>query len=146
LTVAGDVWFYQRETDRSDSYRTAILNGLSELRESRFLGHVDHGVMSEIYRQHHIAFVLSRSKEPFGLVALEAMASGCAVIASNRGGLPEAVGDAAVLLDPEDVPGVTAALMRFCQDRNELTKFRERALSHAAKSDWGRAAAFVVNG
>ena len=47
-------------------------------------------------------FVLPSFEEGFGLPALEAMAAGVPVVASNRGALPEVVGDAGVLIDPED--------------------------------------------
>ena len=47
-----------------------------------------------------IAVVPSLWPEPFGRTALEAMASGCAVIAANRGGLPEVVGAAGVIVEP----------------------------------------------
>lgn len=47
-----------------------------------------------------IAVVPSLWAEPFGRTALEGMAAGCAVIASNRGGLPEVVGEAGLLVDP----------------------------------------------
>jgi glycosyltransferase involved in cell wall biosynthesis len=68
----------------------------------RWWGPVSRGDLPNFYRRYDLAFVPSVSQEPFGLVALEALASGCAVIASNRGGLPEVCGSAAWLIDPED--------------------------------------------
>jgi glycosyltransferase involved in cell wall biosynthesis len=58
----------------------------------------------------------SRWAEPFGLTALEALASGAALICSDRGGLPEVAGDAALYADP-DAPGeLEAAIRRLASD------------------------------
>jgi UDP-glucose:(glucosyl)LPS alpha-1,2-glucosyltransferase len=57
-----------------------------------------------------IVVVPSRWAEPFGLTALEAIASGAALIASNTGGLPEVGGDAALYVPPGDVAALAAAI------------------------------------
>lgn len=59
--------------------------------------------------------------EAYGMVALEAVASGCVVVASSVGGLPEAVGHCGVLVPPEDVPALTAALRDLTADAQKLT-------------------------
>jgi glycosyltransferase involved in cell wall biosynthesis len=64
------------------------------------------------------------------------MASGCAVIASPRGGIPQAAGDAAVLVDPDDPAAVAAATIRLLSDRAELGRRRERSIAHAATASW----------
>jgi glycosyltransferase involved in cell wall biosynthesis len=56
--------------------------------------------LAEKYRNAAATLVPSR-KEPFGIVALESIASRCPVVASNVGGLPEAVGDCGILVEPE---------------------------------------------
>ncbi len=61
--------------------------------------------------------------EGFGLPVLEAMASGTPVMTSDRGSLPEVAGDVGLLVDPEDVPAMTAGLERLLTDET----FRERA-------------------
>jgi len=53
------------------------------------------------YSQAEVALVPSRY-EPFGIVALEALACGCPVVAAHTGGLPEAVGPCGLLFEPED--------------------------------------------
>ena len=55
--------------------------------------------------------------EGFGLPALEAMAAGVPLVASNRGALPEVVGDAGILVDPEDEKGMAAHVMDVLGDR-----------------------------
>lgn len=62
------------------------------------------------------AFVLPSLYEGFGLTALEAMASGTPVVVSDRGALPEVVGDAAVLVDPRDPTGIARAVLDAIDD------------------------------
>ena len=54
--------------------------------------------------------------ETFGLPPLEAMACDCPVVAANRTSIPEITGDAAVLVDPDDVPAVAASLHAVLHD------------------------------
>ena len=61
------------------------------------LGFLNHKKVLSIYKQSSIAIVCSRWEEPFGRTSLEASANGCAVIISNKGGLPETVTNAVVL-------------------------------------------------
>jgi glycosyltransferase involved in cell wall biosynthesis len=89
-----------------------------------------------VVRDHDVAFVLSRANEPFGLVALETMASGCAVISSDRGGLPEACGGAALLVDPDDFEGVVRHLRTLVSDATALRAQKQRAVERASKSSW----------
>ena len=60
-------------------------------------GFLPHHKVLRIYRRSSIAVVCSRWEEPFGRTSLEASAAGCAVIISNRGGLPETVTNAIIL-------------------------------------------------
>ncbi|MDE2199106.1 MAG: glycosyltransferase family 4 protein [Rhodospirillales bacterium] len=63
-----------------------------------------------------IVVVPSRWPEPFGLTALEAMACGAALLCAMRGGLPEVVGEAALPIDPDDVPAMAAAIVALAAD------------------------------
>jgi glycosyltransferase involved in cell wall biosynthesis len=84
-----------------------------------------------------IAVVPSRWEEPFGLAALEAMACGAALIASPRGGLPEVVGEAAVLVDPADTGAFADTIVALARD-----PARRAALSDAGRA---RAALFGLD-
>ena len=64
-------------------------------------GHQPHDAVLDAMRRAAIVVVPSRWPEPFGLVALEAMACGAALICSPRGGLPEVGGNVAVYAEPE---------------------------------------------
>ena len=57
-----------------------------------------------------VGMVLTTGPEPFGRTALEAMASGAALITSGRGGLAEICGPCAVIVEPSDANGIAAAL------------------------------------
>ena len=75
-----------------------------------------------------IAVAPSRWQEPFGMTALEAMASGAALVCSRRGGLPEVAGDCALYADP-DAPGALAeAILTLANDAD-----RRGALAYAAR-------------
>ena len=61
------------------------------------LGFVNHKKVIEIYKKTSIAVVCSSWEEPFGRTSLEASSNGCAVIISNRGGLPETITNGSIL-------------------------------------------------
>jgi len=61
------------------------------------LGFLPHKKVLDIYKKTNIAVVCSRWEEPFGRTSLEASSSGCAVIISNRGGLPETITNGVIL-------------------------------------------------
>ncbi len=82
-------------------------------------GYRPHGAVLEAMARAAIVAVPSRWEEPFGLTALEAMASGAALVTSGRGGLAELTAGAALRVDP-DAPGALAeALRRLACDRSE---------------------------
>jgi glycosyltransferase involved in cell wall biosynthesis len=74
--------------------------------------------------------------EGFGMPALEALACGAPVVASNRGSLPEIVGDAGVLVNPLDIGSIAAGLEQATSDASR----RARGLRRAADFDWASAA------
>ena len=63
------------------------------------LGFLKHNKVLEIFRKSSIAVVCSRWDEPFGRTSLEAAANGCAVIITNKGGLPETITNGIILKD-----------------------------------------------
>jgi UDP-glucose:(glucosyl)LPS alpha-1,2-glucosyltransferase len=81
-----------------------------------FTGYQPHANVLYAMAEAAIVVVPSRWPEPFGLTALEAMASGAALIASRTGGLPEVTGDAALLVPPGDIPALTAAIIALATD------------------------------
>ena len=82
------------------------------------------------------AFVLPSFDEGFGIPALEAMSAGVPVVASNRGALPEVVGDAGLLVDPGDAEGLAAALERMIGDADLRATCARRGLDRAKQFTW----------
>lgn len=81
------------------------------------------------------------SYEGFGLPALEAMYAGCPVVVSNRGSLPEVVGEAAVVLEPDDVDGWAEALWHVLSDREYAQSLKVAGLEQAQQFSWAKTAA-----
>jgi glycosyltransferase involved in cell wall biosynthesis len=135
LTVAGGLWFYGDVDPMTDPYFRKLKVKM-EAANANYLGHVDRNAVPELVREHDVVCVLSRSNEPFGLVVLEGMASGCAVIASKRGGLPEACGEAALLVDEKDLSAVTGALRSLVTDGGLLQEQKERSVARAGRQTW----------
>ena len=66
-------------------------------KNANLLGFLNHDEVIKIFKQSSIAVVCSRWEEPFGRTSLEASANGCAVIITNKGGLPETITNARIL-------------------------------------------------
>ena len=107
-----------------------------------WLGHVDDTDLPGLYAGAS-AFVLPSLYEGFGLTALEAMASGTPVVASDRGALPHVVGDAALLVDPEDPEGIADAVMRAIGDERLRTAGPRRAAAFTWRATTERLDALI---
>ena len=88
------------------------------------LGFLNHSSVLSLYKKSSIAVVCSRWEEPFGRTSLEAGANGCAVIISNKGGLPETVTNYKLLnnLDPNELFKKIDNLIRNLKERKKLQK------------------------
>lgn len=86
-------------------------------------------------------FVYPSYAEGFGLPPLEAMACHTPVIASNATSLPEVLGDAALLVDPDDIPAWTTALTNVLSDNDLRTRLVEAGQMRVAQFSYERTAA-----
>jgi glycosyltransferase involved in cell wall biosynthesis len=87
------------------------------------------------------ALVLPSLDEGFGLTALEAMSAGVAVLASNRGSLPEVVASGGLLLDPDDAGAWAAAIERVTRDDAWARELACAGLERASAFTWEGTAA-----
>jgi glycosyltransferase involved in cell wall biosynthesis len=101
----------------------------------RFLGFIPIEVLRTFYDVAKI-FVFPSLYEGFGLPPLEAMAHGTPVVTSNVSSLPEVVGNAAVMVNPENVFEIMRALHRVLTDRALREKMKERGYQQVAKFSW----------
>ena len=82
--------------------------------------------------------------EEFGLAPLEAMASGTPVVTSNVSSLPEAVGDAAVLVNPENVFDIARGIREVLLDDDLRRRLILKGKEQAARFSWERTAREVI--
>ncbi len=104
-----------------------------------FAGYVPADELPDWFRAADL-FVYPSRYEGFGLPPLEAMACGTPVVASNSSSLPEVVGDAGLLVWPDDVNGLAEAIVRVLKTPVLRDEMRERGLAQAAKFSWARTA------
>ncbi len=100
-----------------------------------FTGFVPEDKLPALYRGAR-AFLFPSRYEGFGLPPLEAMACGTPVVASAMASLPEVVGEGGILVAPDDVAGLAAALARLLTDDAFYQEKRQAALAQAARFSW----------
>ncbi len=124
-----------------DLRRTVIRGGVQN--DVRFLGFIPIEVLRIFYDAAKI-FVFPSLYEGFGLPPLEAMAHGTPVLTSNTSSLPEVVGNAAMLVNPENVFEIMRALHRVLVDQALRDKLKERGYEQAKKFSWDASARQIL--
>lgn len=117
--------------------RTVVISRVQN--EVRFLGFVPYEILKLFY-QNASAFVFPSLYEGFGLPTLEAMASGTPVLTSNTSSLPEVVGDAAVLVNPENVFEIARGIKLVLCDENIRAQLVHKGYEQIRKFSWLTAA------
>ncbi|HEY0188899.1 MAG TPA: glycosyltransferase family 4 protein [Cellulomonas sp.] len=102
----------------------------------RLLPFTPRAEVAAVYRDADVVVVPSRWAEPFALTVLEGMASGVPVVASAVGGIPEVMGDAGVLVHPDDPDDLAAALAALADDETLRRGIGARCRRWAQEHDW----------
>ena len=103
------------------------------------LGYLSDTELAGLYQQAD-ALMLPSLYEVFGLPALEAMQYGIPVIGSNRGAVPEVIGQGGILIDPMSTEEIADAMMKIATNDQLQHELGELAIQEAAKYNWSRAA------
>lgn len=124
LTITGD------GPERQNLERQTTELGLQSAID--FTGNLNSRQLAEQLNQHRILVVPSRWPEPFGIVALEAIACGCIVIGSEQGGLAEAIGPCGKTFPNGDAPGLAKILGQLLTDSVQFDSLLAAAEAHLA--------------
>lgn len=137
LTLAGagpDEAAYRRRAEQAD------LAG-----RVTWLGGVDQAELPGVYASFDVLAIPSLTTkgwvEQFGRVAVEAMACGVPVVASDSGALPDVVGDAGVLVPEADPAALAAALLQVAREPGLNARLRDAGLARAQECSWSAVAA-----
>jgi glycosyltransferase involved in cell wall biosynthesis len=113
-----------------------LLDALKIRSRVRHLGNVSDKQLAKLYRG-SVALVYPSLYEGFGIPPLEAMACGTIVIAAGVSSLPEVVGDAAVMIDPQSVDSMVGAMLQVRDlGKNERESLVAKGLARAARFNW----------
>jgi len=132
LVIAGRTGWKSEDTylERENSpYREDIL----------FTGRVPDRDLVQIYNQAEL-FVYPSLFEGFGLPPLEAMSCGLPVIASNTSSLKEVIGSAGILIDPNNLSGISRSIGDILENKNLKNKLVQKSLTHSDKFNWNKTA------
>ena len=125
-----------------DLRRTVIKSGVQN--DVRFLGFVSIEVLRIFYDVAKV-FVFPSLYEGFGLPPLEAMAHGTPVVTSNTSSLPEVVGSAAVLVNPENVFEIMRALHKVLVDQPLREKLKQRGYEQVQRFSWEASVQHIID-
>jgi len=109
---------------------------------ARHIGYVDPADRRALYDGARL-LVQPSFEEGFGLPVLEAMTAGVPVVAANRGALPEVLGDAGPLVEPDEPEQIAAAIERLIDDEAYAAASAAKGAARAAQFSWARTARTV---
>jgi glycosyltransferase involved in cell wall biosynthesis len=135
MLVGGKGWLYDAVFARADAL------GLSG--DVHFVGYVPAEALPYWYNAATL-FAYPSLYEGFGLPPLEAMACGTPVVATAASSLPEVVGDAGLLVEPESVAALTGAMERVLADSDLRAEMRAAGLDRASRFSWQKTALGTV--
>ncbi len=152
-----DAFGKMKKTGKLPQHRLVLIGGKGWLFDEVFAAIANAGLQSEVKWLGYVpfedlpallsaadVFVYPSLYEGFGLPPLEAMSCGAAVVASNTTSVPEVVGDAGVLVDPENVDELAAAMLEVISNREHRALLCRKALARAQTFSWERTAQLTV--
>jgi len=131
IIVGGKGWKYE------EIFATVRKHYLSKFVHN--LGYVTSGSLVKLYNLAK-GFVFPSFYEGFGIPPLEAMKSGCPVIASYSSSIPEVVGEAALLINPVSNIEIAAAMAKLIKDPELCAKLRNEGFLQSKKFSWSSSA------
>jgi len=136
LVIAGSKgWLYKqifKEIQSSDLEKEVL-----------FLGNIADKDLPRLYNCADV-FAYPSLYEGFGLPPLEAMACGVPVITSNTSSLPEVIGDAGIMIDPNDVNSLCEGICKVLEDRELRHRMRDMGLERSKLFSWDKAAREIL--
>lgn len=112
-----------------------IYQAASPMEDVLFTGYLSEGEKYSLYKN-AAAFVFPSLYEGFGIPPLEAMTFGCPVICADAASLPEAVGDAAELVNPLDEIGIAQGIWNVLSNLARAEELRQLGYEQAKKYTW----------
>jgi len=111
-------------------YSRKIIELISDMGSNvKFTGYLPYNKTQTLMKKSEILIVPSIWDEPFGLVVAEGMMCGCAIIASNKGGIPEIIKDKGIVLDKIDTKKITSSLELLIKN-NFLRHYYQKMAKH----------------
>lgn len=135
VLVGGDLW--------PDPEIQPTIERLNLQDRVEILGHVPTQKLARLYQQ-ATALVSPSFYEGFGLTFLEAMACGCPVIGGRAGSIPEVVGQAGLLVDPNNPTQLGQILLKLSADSAFCARLSRAGLARARHFSWPRFAKEVM--
>ena len=131
LIIGKKGWLYD------DIFSAPVINGVEDKVE--FLEYVSNEELAVLYKN-ALFFILPSLYEGFGLPVLEAMQHGCPVITSNVSSLPEAGGEAALYINPENVDDMVIKMNKLLGDENLRKELVKKGYKQVKKFNWEKTA------